>query len=82
MEEHKEERKSYAISDEEFSERIAAYNRENPQRSLKENAGRIADKYIAKDGGPPVDAKAEIERAAKLSVLDFERERKAMAAKL
>jgi hypothetical protein len=71
--------KTYVVSDEEFKERVAAYNRENPQ---KKNAERIADKYIAKDGGPPVDVKGEIERLAKLSVLDRERERKLVAAKL
>jgi hypothetical protein len=43
--------KSFAPSDEEFRERIAAYNRENPR---KEIAKQMADKYIARDGGPPV----------------------------
>jgi hypothetical protein len=40
--------KSYAVSEEEFRERVAAHNRENPQRTQ-----RVADKYIAPDGGEP-----------------------------
>lgn len=44
-----------------------------------ENAKLTADKYIAADGGPPRNAgdMAELERLAKLSPLQYEREREA-----
>jgi hypothetical protein len=48
------------------------------REELVENVKRVADKYIAPDGSPV----AEIERLAKLSSFDYERERKAAAAKL
>ena len=72
-------RKSYAVSDEEFGAMVAAHNKENPRRSY---AKMVADKYIAPDGGAPIDLEAETERLAGLSTFKFERERKAAAKAL
>jgi putative DNA primase/helicase len=73
--------KSYAVSDAEFKERVAAYNREN-QRSQNENAKQVPNKYIAPDGGPPMDVKAEIHRLAKLSTIEYGKARGAAAKEI